>query len=301
MAEEHFDEALLRPGRFDRKLHIYPPNLEDREKLFKYYLSKVQYDEASVRFDKMARITSNYSPADIANLVHEAAILTVRKKKDRITMDEITEAMERVMLGLRLRFQVTGAERWRTAYHEAGHAIMTYLCEPKRDTFKLSIVQRERTLGVSWSHQKEETREFNEREARARIMCSLGGYVAEHIKLGHHSSGVSGDFENVLRVAHHMVYMWGAGESGFLGNFAKFYGSERSGRPVLSDAMKAKLDEDVQKILQDCLKETEKILKREEALIDRFAKELMEKEELDYDQMEAIFREFGKERPKEEA
>jgi len=300
MPEDHFDQALLRPGRFDRKLHIYLPNLEDREKLFKYYLSKVQCDEESVRFDKMARITSEYSPADIANLVHEAAILCVRKKKEKITMEEMTEAMERVRLGLRLRFQVSAAERRRTAYHEAGHAIMTYLYEPKRDTFKLSIVQRERTLGVSWSHYKDETRSFNQREARARIMCSLGGYVAEQIKLGHHSSGVAGDFENALSIAHMMVYGWGAGESGLLGNFVKVYGNERSGGPVLSDAMKAKLDEDVQKILQGCLKETEKVLKHEEALIDRFGRELLEKEELDYDQMEAIFKEFGKERPKEE-
>jgi len=301
MPEDHFDQALLRPGRFDRKLHIYLPNLEDREKIFQYYFSKVQYDEESVRLDKMARITSQYSPADIANLVHEAAILTVRKKKEKITMDEIVEAMERVRLGLRLRFQVKGSERARTAYHEAGHAIITYLCEPKRDTFKLSIVQRERTLGVSWSHEKDETRSFHEKEARAHIMCSLGGYVAEHIKFGYHSSGVAGDFKNILRAAHQMVYMWGAGESGLLGNFYEVYGSERSGKPVLSDAMKAKLDEDVQKILRDCLKETEKILKREEPLMDKFAKELLEKEELDYDQMEAIFKEFGKERPQEEA
>ncbi|MGE5279400.1 MAG: AAA family ATPase [Deltaproteobacteria bacterium] len=299
MREDHFDPALLRPGRFDRKLHIYLPNLEDREKLFTYYLSKVQYDGASVRVDKMARITAQYSPADIANLVHEAAILCVRNKKDKITMQEIVEAMERIQLGLRLRFQVTGQERRRTAYHEAGHAIITYLCEPKRDTFKLSIVQRERTLGVSWSSEKDETRKFDKNEARARIMCSLGGYVAERIKFGFHASGVSGDFENMLTIAHQMVYMWGAGDSGFLGNFMSVYGGEHSGRPVLSDGMKAKLDADVQKILQDCLKETEQILKREEPLMDRLAGELLAKEELDYDQMEAIFKEFGKERPRE--
>jgi len=297
MKEDHFDPALLRPGRFDRKLHIRLPNLEDREKLFRYYLSKVQYDGESVRLDKMARITSDYSPADIANLVHEAAILCVRNKKEKITMTEVTEAMERVRLGLRLRFKVTDLERTRTAYHEAGHAIITYLCEPKRDTFKLSIVQRERTLGVSWSSEKDETREFHEKEAKASIMCSLGGYAAERLKFGFHSSGVYGDFDHMLKTAHQMVYMWGAGESGLLGNFAEVYGNERSGKPVLSDAMKAKLDADVQKILQDCLKETEKILKREEPLMDRLAKELLAKEELDYDQMEAIFKEFGKERP----
>ncbi len=301
MPEDHFDQALLRPGRFDRKLHIYLPNLEDREKLFKYYLSKVQVDEASVRIDKMARITSDYSPADIANLVHEAAILCVRKKKDKITMEEMAEAMERITLGLRLRSQVTGIERTRTAYHEAGHAIITYLCEPKRDTFKLSIVQRERTLGVSWSHQRDETRAFHKKEAMARIMCSLGGYVAEHLRFGYHSSGIMSDFENIMKTAHQMVYMWSAGDSGLLGNFGAVYGEGRSGRPALSEAMKARLDADVQKILQECLKATEDILKRERPLLDRFAKELLEKEELDYDQMEALFKEFGKERPALEA
>jgi len=300
MPEDHFDAALLRPGRFDRKLHIYLPNLEDREKLFRYYMSKVQYDPDSVRLDKMARITSDYSPADIANLVHEAAILAVRNKKDAVTMVEIIEAMERIRLGLRLRFQVKGIERVRTAYHEAGHAIITYLCEAKRDTFKVSIVQRERTLGVSWSHEKDETREFNKNEAIARIMASLGGYVAELIKFGYHSSGVHGDFANIMKTGHQMVYMWGAGDSGLLGNFFEVYGESRSGRPVLSDAMKARLDADVQKILKDCLEKTKEILTRERPLLDRFASELLAKEELDYDQMEAIFKEFGKPRPPEE-
>jgi cell division protease FtsH len=301
MPESFFDPAILRPGRFDRKLHIYKPNLEDRQKLFEYYLSKVQYDKGSVRVDKLARISSRKSPADIANIVHEAAILTVRNKKESVTWQEITEAIQRVELGLRLRFKVSQQERERTAYHEAGHAIISYLCEAKADTFKLSIVQRERTLGVSWSHEKEETREFHYKEALADIMTSLGGYVAERLVFGYHSSGVWGDFENMMNIAHSMVYVWGGGESGFLGNTNVLYFSRNAAGPMLSEEAKGKLDADVQKILHTCMKETEKILSRERPLLDKLAHELLEKEELDYDQLEEIFKSFGKTRPTEYA
>jgi len=300
MPEDHFDAALLRPGRFDRKLHMYLPNLEDREKLFAYYLSRVQYDKNSVRIDKLARITSDYSPADIANMVHEAAILTVRNKKDFITMQEISEAMERIQLGLRLRFQVRPIEREATAYHEAGHAIITYLCQPKIDTFKVSIVQRERTLGVSMSHEKDETRKFTKEDALTQIKCSLGGYVAERIRFGYNASGIAQDFKNMMSIAYSMVYQWGMGESGFLGNFSVLFLTNRSTEPMMSEEMKGKLDADVQKILNTCRQEVEQILTRERPLLDRFAKELLEKQELDYDQMEEIFKAFGKTRPSAE-
>jgi cell division protease FtsH len=299
MPESFFDPAILRPGRFDRKLQVALPNLEDRQKMFEYYLSKVQYDKESVRVDKLARITSRKSPADIANIVHEAAILTVRNKKERVTWEEITEAIQRVELGMRLRFKVSPRERERTAYHEAGHAIISYLCEAKADTFKLSIVQRDRTLGVSWSHEKEETREFHYKEALAGIMTSLAGYVAERLVFGYHSSGVWGDFENIMRIAHSMVYVWGAGESGFLGNTNVLYFSRNAAGPMMSEEAKGKLDVDVQKILHKCLKETENIIIRERPLLDKLASELLEKEELDYDQLEEIFKSFGKTKPTE--
>lgn len=297
MPEKYFDPALLRPGRFDRKLTVYLPNLEDREKLFEYYLSKVQYDKDSVRIDRMARITSNYTPADISNLVQEAAILCIRNKKEVITMQEISEAMERIRLGLRLRFKVSRREKECTAYHETGHAIITYLCEPKRDTFKLSIVPRSRTLGVSWSG-REESREFTKEEASASIMCSLGGYVAEKIKFGGNTgAGVGADFENIMSIAHDMVYKWGMGDSGFLGNFSSLFLTDRSTEPMMSEQMMARLDEDVQKILNRCMKDTEEILTKERPLLDKLAAELLEKEELDYDQIEGIFKSFGKMRP----
>ncbi|HTY44584.1 MAG TPA: AAA family ATPase [Patescibacteria group bacterium] len=296
MPENYFDAALLRPGRFDRKIRIYAPNEAERKKLFEYYLSKVQYDKASVNLDKMARITAYFSAADVANLIHEAAILCVRNKKETVTIAELSEAMERVRLGLRRRINVPAQEKEATAYHEAGHAIITYLCEPKKDTFKVSIIPRERTLGVSWSGYIE-SEDLTKKEALADIKCRLGGYVAEKIKYGDTSAGVSDDFKNILRMAYSMVYRWGMGDSGFLGNFDALYRRDESDEPVISEGLKAKLDADVQKILSDCLRETEAILTRERALMDKFAMDLVAKEELNYDEMEEIFKSFGKVRP----
>ncbi len=296
MPEDFFDAALLRPGRFDRKLYVYLPNLEDREKLFAYYLSRVQYDKDTLRLDKLARLTVGYSPADIANMVHEAAIIAVRNKKDFITMQEVSEAMERIELGLRQRIQLSREEREATAYHEAGHAIITYLLESKRDVFKVSIIPRKRTAGVSWSHEKEETLSFDQKEALARIKCSFGGYVAEKIKYGYTSAGVAMDFKNIMHIAHNMVYEWGMGESGFLGNFSALFLTNRATEPMISEEVKAKLDGDVQRIIAACKTEVEKILTHERPLLDKLANELLEKGELDYDQMEEIFKSFGKTR-----
>ncbi|MBI5873976.1 MAG: AAA family ATPase [Candidatus Omnitrophica bacterium] len=297
MPEDHFDPALLRPGRFDRKLYIYLPNLEDRQKLFEYYLSNVSYDKNSVRTDKLARISVGYSPADIANMVHEAAILVVRNKKDFITMDEISEAMERIELGLRQRVQLSRQEKEATAYHEAGHAIMTYLLQPKRDVFKVSIIPRKSSAGVSWSHATEETLAFDQKQALANIKTSLGGYVAEKTKYGYTTAGVSADLKNVMRVAYSMVYEWGMGESGMSGNFSALAFGNQPAESRMSEEMKAKLDSDVQKIIGECRSDVEKILSQERALLDKFAQSLLEKEELDYDQMEEIFKSFGKARP----
>jgi len=295
MPEKYFDPALMRPGRFDRKFHVYSPNLEDRQKLFEYYLSKVQYDNNSIRMDKMARITGGYSPADISNIVQEAAIICVRGKRESIIMQDMSEAMERIRLGLRMRIKRTKEEEKIVAYHECGHAIISYLCKPKGDTFKVSIIPRERSLGVSWTG-REESGEYSENEALAYIMSGLAGFAAEKIKIGYHGAGVTSDFETALRIAHDMVYQWGMGKSGFIGNFSALFLTRQSTEPMLSEEMMARLDNDVQEILTSCLHKTEDILKSNMGLLDKMATELMEKQELDFDQMEEIFKGFGKSR-----
>jgi cell division protease FtsH len=296
--ESFLDPALLRPGRFDRKIHVDKPNLEDREKLFAYYLKTVKYDSNDVKIDRLARISVGSSPADVANIVREAALIAVRNKRAFITMKEIDEARERIALGIKRRIKVREEERWQIAYHEAGHAIITYLLVPTQDVFKITITPRGHTGGVTWTPEKEEILIRDRNKLLGEIKTCVGSYAAEKIKLGITTAGVDTDFQEALFIAHNMVWRWGMGKSGMIGNFHVLdYYRTRGETSVLSEEMKTRLDQDVQDILQSCLKEVLELLKKEEKLIDRLAGELISKEELNYDEIEAIFKEFGKARP----
>ncbi|HTY44602.1 MAG TPA: AAA family ATPase [Patescibacteria group bacterium] len=291
--ESHLDPALLRPGRFDRKIYVDRPNLEDRQKLFEYYLKRVNYDTAGVQIDRLSRITVGYSPADIANLVRESALITVRHKKSTITMKDIDDARERITLGVKRRIRLREEEKWQTAYHEAGHAIITYLLVPTQDVFKITITPRGHTGGVTWTPEREEIFIRDKNKLLGTIKASLGSYAAENLKLKTTTAGVDMDFQQAMFLAHNMVWRWGMGKSGIMGNFHVFSDYyQRDG--FVSDDMKARLDQDVQEILRNCLKEVEEVLKKEEPLLDRLAQELVAKEELNYDEIEAIFKEFGK-------
>jgi cell division protease FtsH len=295
--ESFLDAALLRPGRFDRKIYVDRPNLEDRMKLFAYYLKDVKYDPDSIKIDRLARISVGSSPADIANIVRESAIFAIRNKKAVITMKEIDEARERITLGIKRRIKLREEEKWQTAYHEAGHAVITYLLAPMQDVFKITITPRGHTGGVTWTPEKEEIFIHDRRHLLSRIKTALGAYAAEKIKLGITTAGVDSDFQSALYIAHNMVWRWGMGKSGLIGNFHALDWQGLRGNPVISEETKACLDKDVQEILQECLKEVEDVLKKEIPLLERLAKELVAKEELDYDEIEAIFKEFGKVRP----
>ncbi len=290
--ESFLDQALLRPGRFDRKIYVDKPNLEDRKKLLEYYLKKVKYDPDSLHIDRLARITVGSSPADISNLVREAALITVRNKRELITMKEIDEARERIALGIKRRIKLRDEEKWQTAYHEAGHAIATYLLVPSQDVFKITITPRGHTGGVTWTPEKEETMIRDEKKLLGEIKTLVGSFAAEKLKLGFTTAGVDMDFQQALFNAHNMVWRWGMGKSGIIGNFHVL---ERGGAAslMLSETLKSGLDADVQEILQTCLKEVTELLQKHEKLLDRLSAELVAKEELNYDEIEAIFREFG--------
>jgi cell division protease FtsH len=292
--EGFLDPALLRPGRFDRKIYVDLPGLEDREKLFDYYLRKVKYDEKDIKIDKLAKLTVGYSPADVANIVRESALITVRHRKDKIAMKEIEEARERIALGIKRRIKMSEQEKWLTAYHEAGHAIVTYLLAPTKDVFKASIIPRKEAGGATWIPEKEESLIKDQKELLNEIKISLGSFVAEKIKFGFTSAGVDNDFHHALRLAHNMVWRWGMGKSGLIGNFYALLPERLGQPPLMSEDTKARLDEDVQEILNACLKEAEDLLNKESLLLDRFAQELFKKEELNYDEIESIFKEFGK-------
>ncbi|MBI4982198.1 MAG: ATP-dependent zinc metalloprotease FtsH [Candidatus Omnitrophica bacterium] len=294
--ENYLDEALLRPGRFDRKIYVDKPSLADREKLFDYYLKKVKYDPSDIKIDRLARITVGQSPADIANIVREAALITVRNQKSAISMKEINDARERIALGIKRRIKMTDREKWQTAYHEAGHAIVTYLLVPTKDVFKITITPRGHTGGATWVPEREETLIQDKVELLNEIRISLGSYAAERIKLGHTTAGVVGDFGSAITTAHNMAWRLGMGKSGLIGDFHLLNTNQYTAGNI-SEETKARLDQDVQEIMQTCLKEVQELLLNENPLLERLAKELVSKEELNYDEIEAIFKEFGKNRP----
>lgn len=293
----YLDQALLRPGRFDRVIHVGLPGLEDREKLFEYYLAKVKYD-SSLNLPRLARRAVQKSPADIANLVREAALLAVRHSKASVTMKEINESMDRIELGVKRNLKISDKEKEMTAYHEAGHAIIAYLLNPTDDVMKASIIPRASTLGVVFSVPREEVHNRDREKILARIKVSLGSYAAEKIKYGTTTSGVDSDFQTALFLAHNMVWRWGMGKSGLLGNYSSLDTMSSgwmsfSKGSVISEKIREQLNRDTQEILEQCLKEVEELLQKQIALLDRFSKELFDKQELDYDEIDAIFKQFN--------
>jgi len=301
--ESFLDLALLRPGRFDRKIYVDLPNLEERGKLFQYYLKEVKYD-STLDVSRLARIAVQKTPADIANLVREAALITVRNKKECVGMKEITAALERVEMGIKHKVVFNEEERKKVAYHEAGHAIAAYFLQPFKDVFKISIAARGEALGMVVPHPREELHVHTKEELLGNIKSYLGAYVAEKLKFGTTTTGVSEDFRQAMWHAHQMVWKYGMGKSGMVGDYSLletmhsgdglFRGEKAS---FLSEKVKEQLNNETQQILQECLKEVEELLKEESGLLDRFAQELLTKEELDYDEIEAIFKECGKARP----
>jgi cell division protease FtsH len=285
-SEEHLDTALLRPGRFDRKIVVTLPSQEDREELFKYYMSKVKAEEG-LDLGRLARRAVGKSPADIANIVKESALIAARYNKQAIGLKEVSEAFERVDLGIKYKLTVTPREKEMTAYHEAGHLIITYLKAPTKSVFKASIVPRKGTLGVVWSPEREELHSKSKEHLCSEIMICLGGYAAEKLKYGTTTTGVAGDFRAAMAMAHRMVWCLGMGASGLLGDYSFVPKDE------ISEEVKLGLNRDTSAIIKACSDDTVKTLTDNRDLLDRFAKELLKREELEYDEIIAIFAEYG--------
>lgn len=296
--ESDLDTALMRAGRFDRKIYVNYPNLDDRAKLFKFYLDKVEHDP-DIDVNVMAKRTVWSSPATIASIVREASLVAIRAERDMITFKDLSEAYDRIEYGLKENKNISDEDKKWTAYHEAGHAIIGYLTHPTNDVIKATIIPRKGFLGYVGSNAPHEIYTHNREYYLASIKISLGGYVAERIQFNTSTSGVESDMKSALTMAHSMVWRWGMGNTGLIGNFAAVNEATnyQASSIIVSDTTKEKLDSDVQKILKDCLDDVTRILTEEKELLDYFANELLEKEELDYDEIEAIFAKFKKERP----
>jgi ATP-dependent metalloprotease FtsH len=285
-SEEILDPAILRPGRFDRKLYVDRPNLQGREDIFKYYLGKVKYDPA-LDIGKLARQAVYKTPAEIENIIKEASIIALRSKRDIINHKDLSEAMERIELGIKHRKHMTPEEKKVVAYHEAGHLITLYMLHPTDDVFKASIIARRGALGVVHHQPREEIFTSNKERLLGTIQVSLAGYVAEKTKFNTTSDGVSADFQNAMRIAHGMVWCLGM-DGKHIGDYSIIPEGQ------LADSIKEELNIETQKIFQKCLQEVETLLHQETELLDRFANELLKREELEYDEIDAIFKEYKK-------
>jgi cell division protease FtsH len=288
MSEEFLDPAFLRPGRFDRKIVVNLPDMEGRKKLLEYYLSKTKYDKTSANLDKLASVTVGFSPAEIANLVQEALVISEREKKPAVTLEDIKAARDRIQLGLKRKFKMTLEEKTRRAFYEAGHVSVTYLLVPTKDVFKASILPRGKRVGGVFLIEREEVLSRDKNMLLAEIRIALAGYICEKIKFGSTSDIAEYDLQKTTKLAHNMVWLWGMGKSGHVGNF--------DGRGV-SHMIQEDLDKDVEETTELCLREITNLLRENWQLVEKIAAELIDKTELDFDQIEAVFKQAGKERP----
>ncbi|MBI3320985.1 MAG: AAA family ATPase [Candidatus Omnitrophica bacterium] len=298
-SETVLDPALLRPGRLDRKIYVDRPGLEDREKLYQFYLAKVKTD-AAIDVARLARRSVWKSPADIENIIKEGALIAARNKREAVTFKDLSEALERIELGFKRRRKMNEEERRRIAYHEAGHVVVTYFLHPTDDVFKASIISRRDALGIVYHQPREELFTYSRTRILANIKAALAGYAAEKLKFESTSDGVAADFRNAMTQAHNMVWRLGMGSNGFIGDYEALLSSwafrEAGSGDRISDRMKDRLNEETHKILAECLRDVEALLRKEEVLLERFANELLKKDELEYDDIEAIFVEYGKQR-----
>ncbi|MCA9409129.1 MAG: hypothetical protein KC733_10600, partial [Candidatus Omnitrophica bacterium] len=212
-----------------------------------------------------------------------------------ITYKDLSLAYDRIQYGDKSNIKMTENEKLWTAYHEAGHAIIGYLLHPTDDVIKATIIPRKGSLGMVSSRPIEEIYSDTRETLMADIKRIVAAYVAEKIQFGSTSSGVGGgpgsDFDQAMRIAFNMVYSFGMGRSGLMGDFRAL--KTYDGIYNISEKTKQTLDEDVQHIIKSCMEEVEEILRKRKDLLDHFAKELMDKGELEYDEIEEIFKRFN--------
>ena len=287
------DPALLRPGRFDRQIVIGMPDIKAREELFRLYTKNKPLDK-DVSPEILAKRTPGFSPADIENLINEAALLTARRNGTKIRMDEIEEATTKVMAGPQKKSRViSDAEKKLTAYHEAGHAIVMRATPGSDPVHQITIIPRGMAGGFTmWL--PEEDRFFETKGHMIdNIKHLLGGRVAEELKLDDISTGASNDLERATGIARQMITKYGFSEKlgpvSFSSSDEVFLGRDFSTRQNYSEEVASEVDHEIRTLLTQCYAETKRILQEHDDAFERVAQALLLVETLDGDQFERLF------------
>lgn len=278
------DRALLRPGRFDKKIVVDPPDLRGREEILKIHLrGKLTEEDVDIRV--LARRTPGFVGADLENLVNEAALLAARRKRNRIGMKEFEEAIDRVIAGPERKSRVISSKEKKViAYHEVGHAIVSTLLPNADPVHKISIVPRGyRALGYTLQLPLEDKYLMSKSELYDRITGLLGGRAAEEIVFGEITSGAENDIERATEIARMMVCKFGMSER--IGPLAwgkeeqeVFLGREITRMKNYSEEVAAEIDREVKKIVLDCYERAKNILREHREQLDEVANLLLEKE-----------------------
>ena len=285
------DPALLRPGRFDRRVNISIPDVKGREAILKVH-AKNKPLEKNVDLKTIARITSGFTGAEIENLLNEAAILTAKENRKEITTEDIQKSMMKVTLGPQKKSRVIEEQdKLNTAIHESGHAIINRLAKIKSPVQEVSIIPRGGAGGYTLSADDDRIFYYKER-LLCRIQVLLGGITAEKLFVGDISTGASSDLKRATELARRMVTEWGmSSEIGmvYCGNDdAVFIGKTYHERMSVSENQAAKIDNEIKKIIEFCQKETERILKANESKLRTMADVLIEKETIYAEEVDLI-------------
>jgi cell division protease FtsH len=279
---EILDPALLRPGRFDRRIAVQPPDRAGREAILRVHTRSVPLAD-DIDLGGLASATPGMVGADLANLVNEAALLAARRSHSKVNREDLTDALERIVLGAERRVVISDEDRKRTAYHEAGHALVGMLTAGADPVRKVSIIPRGQALGVTFSAPDADRFNYDERHLLAQIKVALGGRTSEEIVFGDLTTGAESDIQQLTRIARMMVGRWGMSPT--IGPIAVLPIDGMSallpGVSETSESTQQIVDEEVRRIVDSAHAEVTNLLRANRANLNSLVAALLEHETLD--------------------
>ncbi len=292
------DSALMRPGRFDRRITVSYPDIEEREAILKLHAKGKPFDN-SVQWNRIAKRTVGYSGADLENMLNEAAILAARQNKTSIDAEMVEEAATKVKLGPEKKRIQSEADKKITAYHEAGHAIVSYAMPHMDPVHRISIVARGMSLGHTLIPPKQDLIHETKTRLIEQIATMLGGRAAEELIFNEATTGAANDFNQATAIARAMVTDYGMSALGpiAINDMMDITNWSRGGESQTSQELLAKIDKEVARILNEGYAQAKKTLTKHKAKLTAVAQALLEKENLDQDAFEAIMKNRGTQSP----
>lgn len=292
------DPALLRPGRFDRRVILDLPDIADREEILKIHAAKKPLDEG-VNLRRVAERTPGFSGADLQNLMNEAAILAARQNRKKISLSDLVNSIEKVLLGPERKSHILTIEEKKIAsYHEAGHALATAVLPNTDPVHKVSIVSRGRAAGYTLKLPDEERHLYSKSHFLDELAVSLGGYTAEKMVFNELTTGAADDLKKATDIARALVTKYGMSEK--IGPVAwgeqsdlVFLGKEFGMGKEYSEEVAAMVDREVSKFMKDAYRKAKTILSKRRDVLDVIAKTLMEKESIEREEFEKMVESFG--------